>query len=77
MMVDMLCEIDPTYRNKVLYTKDGQKKYLYGKLVKAVYGTILGDILFYNKLSKQLEDWRFEKATTTNVHGIRQSMVKN
>ena len=52
----MLCEIDPTYKNKLLYTKDGQRKFLYGKLEKAVYGTILGAILFYNKLSQQLED---------------------
>ena len=28
---------------------------------KAVYGTILGAILFYKKLSKQLEYWGFEK----------------
>ena len=61
MMVEMLCEIDPTYKNKVLYTKDGQRKFLYGKLEIAVHGTILGAIFFYNKLSKQLEDWVFEK----------------
>ena len=56
LMMDMLCRIDPAYKKKVLYTRDGRKKYLYGKLTKAVYGTILGSILFYNKLSKQLED---------------------
>ena len=33
----------------------------YGKLEKAVYGTIIGAILFYNKLSQQLEDWGFKK----------------
>ena len=60
LMVDMLCEIDPTYRSKVQYTKDGKKKFLYGKLAKAVYGTLMGSILFYNKLSKQLMDWGFE-----------------
>ena len=59
-MVEMLCEIDPTYKSKVLYAKDGQRRFLYGKLEKAVYGTILGAIIFYNKLSKQLEDWGFE-----------------
>ena len=32
----------------------------YGKLEKPVYGTILGAILFYNKLSTQLEDWGFK-----------------
>ena len=33
---------------------------LYAKLTKAVYGTLLGGILFYEKLKKQLEDWDFE-----------------
>ena len=51
MMVEMLCEIDLTYKSKVLYAKDGQRRFLYGKLEKAVYGTILGAILFYNRLS--------------------------
>ena len=61
MMVEILCEIDPTYKSKVLYTKDERRKFLYGKLEKAVYGTILGAILFYNKVSKKLEYWGFEK----------------
>ena len=51
MMVGMLCEIDPSYKSKVLYTKDGQRKYSYGKLEKTVYRTILCAILFYKKLS--------------------------
>ena len=61
MMVEMLCKIDPTYKSKVLYAKDGRRRFLYGKLEKSVYWTILGAILFYNNLSKQLEDWGFEK----------------
>ena len=61
LMVDMLCRIDPTYKKKILYTRDGKRKYLYGKLTKAVYGTLLGSIIFCNKLLKQLEDWGFEK----------------
>ena len=60
-MVDMLCQIDPTYKKKIVYTKDRRRKFLYGKLTKVVYGTLLGSILFYNKLSKQLEDWGFKK----------------
>ena len=35
------------------------KKFLYGWLIKAVYGTLLGAIIFYNKLSKHLTDYRF------------------
>ena len=61
MMAEMLCEIDPSYKSKVLYTKDRQRKFLYGNLEKAVYGTILGAILFDNKLSQQLEYRGFKK----------------
>ena len=32
---------------------------MYGRLVKAVYGTLLGAIIFYNKLSKHLIDYGF------------------
>ena len=60
-MVKMLCEIYPSYKSNVLYTMDRQRKFLYGKLEKAVYGTILGAILFQNKLSAQLEDQGFKK----------------
>ena len=45
-MVDMLCEIDLTYRSKVQYTRDGKRKFLYGKLAKAVYGTLMGVYYF-------------------------------
>ena len=56
IMIKMLWKIDPSYKSKILYTKDGWRKFLYGKLEKAVYGTIIGATLFYNKLSQQLED---------------------
>ena len=57
-MVDMLCEIDSSLKKRVVYTKNGQK-YMYGKLNKAVYGTLLGTILFYEKLATQLHDWDY------------------
>ena len=60
MMVKMLCEIDKSYKRKKLYTKDNQRNFLCGKLVKAVYGIILYAILFYNNLSAQLKNWWFE-----------------
>jgi hypothetical protein len=58
-MVSMICDIDPKYKKNVVYGRNG-KKYLYAKLTKAVYGTLLGAILFYEKLSKQLVDWGYE-----------------
>jgi hypothetical protein len=58
-MVSMICDIDPKYKKNIVYGKNG-KKYIYAKLTKAVYGTLLGAILFYEKLSKQLIDWGYE-----------------
>ena len=59
IMVEMICEIDPSYYKNVIWSKDCKKKLLYGRLVKAVYGTFLGAIIFYNKLSKHLTDHGF------------------
>ena len=59
IMVDMICEIDPSYHKNIIWSKDRKKKFLYGRLIKAVYGTLLGAIIFYNKLSKHLIDHRF------------------
>ena len=59
IMVKMICEIDPSYNINVIWSKDRKKKFLYGRLVKAVYGILLGAIIFYNKLSKHLTDHGF------------------
>ena len=58
-MVEMICKIDPSYHKNVIWSKDRKKKFLYGKLVKAVNCTLLGVIIFYNKLSKHLTDHGF------------------
>ena len=60
VMVDMICQINPEYKKNVIVTKAG-KKIIYGKLTKAIYGTLLGAILFYEKLKSQLEEWDFEQ----------------
>ena len=59
IMVDMICKIDPSYYDKIIWSKDRKKKFLYGCLIKAVYGTLLGAIIFYNKLSKHLSNHGF------------------
>ena len=46
LMIKIICEIDPSYEKYVLTHKTARKKRLYGKLTKAVYGTLLGAILF-------------------------------
>ena len=60
LMVDMICDIDPSYNKFILINKKTGKKKLFGKLSKAVYGTLLEAILFYQKLSGQLYDWGYE-----------------
>ena len=35
IMVDMICEINPTYIDKIIWSKDNKKKFLYGQLIQA------------------------------------------
>jgi hypothetical protein len=58
-MVSMICDIDPKYKKNIVYGKNG-RQYVYAKLTKAVYGTLLGAILFYQKLCQQLVHWGYE-----------------
>jgi hypothetical protein len=58
-MVSMICNIGPEHKKNVVYSRKG-KKFLYAKLTRAVYGTLLGAILLYEKLSKQLTNWGYE-----------------
>ena len=60
-MVDMICDIDSCYNKYVLTNKKTGKKKLYGKLTKVVYDTLLGAILFCQKLSSQLYEWGYEQ----------------
>ena len=59
IIVDMICEIDSSYLDKIIWSKDHKKKFLYGQLIKAVYETLLWAIVFYNKLYKHLIDRGF------------------
>ena len=61
IMVDMICEINPSYHKNIMWNRDGRKKFLYGRLTKAVYGILLGVIMFYNKLSKHLTNHGFTR----------------
>jgi hypothetical protein len=58
-MVSMICDIDSNYSKNIVYGKNG-RKFIYAKVNKAVYGTLLGAILFYEKLTKQLIEWGYE-----------------
>ena len=59
IMVDMICEINSLLNDMIIWNKDGKKKFLYGQLIKAVYGTFLEAIIFCNKLSKHLTNHGF------------------
>jgi hypothetical protein len=58
-MVSIICDINPRYKNNIDYGKNG-RKCIYAKLTKAVYGALLGAILLYEKLTKQLEEWGYK-----------------
>ena len=66
LMVKMICEIDLNYLKYVLTKKRTGKQKLYGKLTKAVYGTLLGEILFYQKLNGQL----YKRGYTENPYNL-------
>ena len=49
IIVHIIYEIDQSYHTHIIWSKDCKKKFLYGRLVKAVNDTLLGAIIFYNK----------------------------
>ena len=49
IMVEMIYKIDPSYHKNVIWSKEHKKQFLYGRLVKAIYGTLLGAIYSTNK----------------------------
>ena len=59
IMAEMIRETDPSYHKNIIWMKGHKKEFLYGRLIKAVYRTLLGAIIFYNKLSKHLTDHGF------------------
>jgi len=58
IMVDMICQIEPKYSKCIKYGRN-KRKWMIGKLSKAIYGTLLGARLFYDKLRSLLEEWGF------------------
>ena len=67
-MVEMLCQIKPEYRKFIRYTrmKNGcTRELLVGKITKAI--SLLGETLFYKKLSGVLMDMAFKQTSSINV----------
>ena len=59
VIVDMILKINPEYQECVRENYKG-KKFIYGRVSKAIYGTLLGSKLFFEKLTNQLKKWGFE-----------------
>jgi hypothetical protein len=58
-MAELLVKLDPKLYRKYVQTHHG-KQVLYGELKKALYGTLKAALLFWKKLSAQLNEWGFE-----------------
>ena len=54
MMVKIICKIDKKYKKCVIKSKYSNREFLYGKLNRALYSTILGAKLFFDKLLSEL-----------------------
>ena len=55
--VDIMCEVNPTYKPFVTY--ENNKKVLYVRVLRAIYGCIESALLWYNLYSKTLKDMGF------------------
>ena len=58
VLVDILCEMDPVYKDYVVM--EGNSKVLYVHITKAIYGLLVSAMLFYKKLSADLQGYGFE-----------------
>ena len=59
-LATLLTRVDSTKYCKFLTTKNGKKASMYGRLVKALYGTLLAAYLFWKDLSRYLIQQGFE-----------------
>ena len=62
-MVEMLCQIKPEYQKLIYHTKTKNgdtRKVLVSKITKAIYKTLLGGVLFCNKLKGVLVNMSFK-----------------
>ena len=60
-MVNLLEEIDPEYYKYLIYTNKRRRKCMYAESNKAIYGTLEESLLFWEKLSKILEEMGYQR----------------
>ena len=58
VLVDILCDIDPVYRDYVVY--EGSQKILYVHIKKAIYGMLMSALLYYKRFRSDMEEYGFE-----------------
>ena len=79
-VADVLVELDPERYKSCVYYHNG-RKFLYAKVINAIYGDMKSALLFYQLFSGQLADWGFKKnnydACTMNktVNGSQLTIV--
>jgi hypothetical protein len=57
-LVDILCKMDPVYDDYWIF--EGTNKVLYVHITKAIYGLLVSAMLFYKKLTTDLQGYKFE-----------------
>ena len=60
-MVTLLEDIDPEYYKDFIFTDKCGRKCMYAESKKAIYGTLEASLLFWEKLSKSLEEMGYQK----------------
>ena len=60
-MVTILEEIDPEYYKYFILTDKHGRKCMYVESKKAIYGTLETSLLFWEKLSKSLEEMGYQR----------------
>ena len=54
VIVNAMLEIDKNVYRKYVIRGKNEKKYMYVRLSKAMYGTLKAALIYYRKLSKEL-----------------------
>ena len=60
-MVTLLEDIDPEYYKYFIYTEKRRMKCMYAESKKSIYGTLEASLLFWVKLSKNLEEMGYHR----------------
>ena len=60
-MATLLEDIDPEYYKDLTFTDKRGRKCMYSEAKKAIYGTLEASLLFWEKLSKSLEEMGYQR----------------